>query len=69
MDDADIAQARMEVEDELRRRVTPQFQRLKPERHCYYCNEVVPSNRLFCNKECAEDFEKEEHLKKIAGRT
>jgi predicted nucleic acid-binding Zn ribbon protein len=67
MDDADISQARVEIEDELRRRFQPAYPSLKPKRHCFYCDEAVPSTRIFCNKECAEDYEKEQHLKRIAG--
>lgn len=30
---------------------------LQPNGHCYYCNYPVDELRIFCDRECAEDYE------------
>jgi len=35
---------------------------------CHYCGEDVRSNQLFCNSECAADYEHEQKLLKAQGR-
>lgn len=30
---------------------------LHPTGNCYYCNEVIDGEKLFCDKACAEDWE------------
>ncbi|MEB0138012.1 MULTISPECIES: hypothetical protein [unclassified Undibacterium] len=36
--------------------------------YCLFCDEPVAFGLLFCNKECRDDFEKEQRTLKIAGR-
>ncbi len=57
MDEADIAQARLEREEELRRR-----QRLALALpycgHCYWCGEPLKSPLRWCDADCRDDWEK-----------
>lgn len=36
---------------------------LLPTGTCHYCDSLVNSNQLFCDKYCAEDYEKERAFK------
>ncbi|XWY20090.1 DUF2116 family Zn-ribbon domain-containing protein [Bisgaard Taxon 45] len=31
---------------------------------CYYCNEPLPENQLFCDSDCRDDYEWHQKLKK-----
>lgn len=42
------------------------YVRLVPRGLCWFCDE--PAERLFCNKECAEDYELEQASLLRAGR-
>lgn len=35
---------------------------------CHYCSENVRPDSLFCSPDCAQDWEQEQRIKKIAGR-
>jgi hypothetical protein len=35
---------------------------------CHYCGEDVRGNQLFCNSECAADYEHEQKILKAQGR-
>jgi hypothetical protein len=37
--------------------------------YCYYCDENVHSPHLFCNLDCRDDWEREQRLKALAGRS
>jgi len=41
---------------------------LLPSGYCYYCGEEIHSPLIFCDALCRDDYEKEEYLRKIAGR-
>jgi len=36
--------------------------------HCYFCDEEVTQPRLFCDVDCRDDHEKEQRLRRSAGR-
>ena len=67
-DDADRAQ--LEIESELAHaRLAAQVKsRLMPTGHCQNCDERLDrAGHLFCNRECAEDFEKRERAQAFRG--
>jgi hypothetical protein len=37
--------------------------KLTPRGVCYYCEAEVAPQQLFCDKDCADDYEKEQKLK------
>lgn len=41
---------------------------LIPTGFCFYCNEAVGA-RLFCDASCRDDYQEEQRLKQIGGRT
>jgi hypothetical protein len=41
---------------------------LKPCKACYYCDENISAGKLFCNSECASDYEYEQKTRKAQGR-
>lgn len=64
MDDANRAEKRIEevIADGISKaRRTPN---LKPINRCYYCNEPVPSWRVFCGDECRDDWDWEQARKR-----
>lgn len=40
---------------------------LLPDCHCYFCDEVVAHEALFCNADCRDDYVNEERVQRIAG--
>lgn len=38
--------------------------RLKPTGFCRYCHEAIEKDMIFCDEECAEDYDWFNHLKK-----
>lgn len=67
MDDADRAQAHEQMfRDIATQQVKPT---LKPAGHCYYCDETVQRGALFCSPDCAHDYEEENRIRQIMGRT
>lgn len=42
--------------------------RLTPRGTCYYCEDTVKSNMLFCDSLCLKDYDREELIKKRTGR-
>jgi hypothetical protein len=67
-DDADRAQ--LEIESELSRaRLAAQARfRLIPSGHCHNCHEQLGrAGQLFCDRECAQDFEKRERGLALRG--
>lgn len=67
MDDADRADARIEnvVDDALAEaRRKP---RLIAAGFCHYCAETVQPGHLFCDKECASDYDYEQARRKANG--
>ena len=66
MDDADRAEDRIETTiqdslDAVRRRMA--YRELMPTGFCHnpLCNTELNNNRLFCDKECSEDYERFKH--------
>lgn len=67
-DEADIASARMEAEEELRRKA-PKKPELPPRGSCYYCWEPLQHPLKFCpGGDCVEDWEFEQKMKARNGR-
>lgn len=67
MDDAERAEAHEQMfRDIAQGQRKPQ---LSPVGHCYYCDETVTRGVLFCSKDCAFDYEQEERIRRIIGRT
>tara|TARA_R110000772_G_scaffold32788_4_gene80063 strand:- start:1130 stop:1336 length:207 start_codon:yes stop_codon:yes gene_type:complete len=58
-DDADMTQARAEIEESLRRKFsTPAITvKLEATGYCLNCEEVVGEGERFCDKDCRDDFE------------
>lgn len=67
MDDLDRAQEYEELS--LRVALSHIKPTLKAAGHCYYCDETVQRGALFCNPDCAHDYEEENRIRKIMGRT
>ena len=67
MDDLDRAQQYEELS--LRVALSHVKPTLKPAGHCYYCDETVSRGVLFCSPECAHDYEEENRIRQIMGRT
>ena len=62
MDDADRAEDRIEDTiaaslEKVRRRM--ECRELEPIGACHWCNEYVKDNRLFCCRECSDDWERQ----------
>ncbi len=36
--------------------------------HCLFCDEDVDHSRLFCNRDCRDDYDKEQKLRRIQGK-
>jgi hypothetical protein len=59
VDDADRAQIEIDLELENARRATQAGPRLIGTGHCHNCEEALDNlAQLFCDQECAEDFER-----------
>ncbi|WP_448508804.1 hypothetical protein [Immundisolibacter sp.] len=63
MDEVDVTQKRMEAEQEARAKVQKYMagvRELKPTGFCHspLCGEEVKGNRLFCDKQCSDDWER-----------
>ena len=37
--------------------------KLEPKKECYYCGEEIEKDKLFCNSECANKYEKINKIK------
>lgn len=66
-DEADISQARMEQEEEFRRRA-PRRPELPPKGTCYYCDADLPKPKKFCDRECADGYDFELKMKGFLRR-
>lgn len=44
------------------------YTRLQPVGSCYYCASDVTGNLLFCNLDCSSEYDREQRIRKIAGR-
>lgn len=66
-DDADMAQVRMEQEEEFRRRA-PRPPSLPYCGLCYYCGNDVPDPKKYCDGDCASDHAFELRMKERNGR-
>lgn len=67
MDEADRAQARMEIEEMLRRRQETKAE-LQPTGFCHYCEEPLQLPYKFCpGGECSEAYEFEKRMRNRNG--
>lgn len=64
-DDIDRANEQMEMSLELS--LKRRAKTLQPVGFCFYCESRL-NGGLFCNSDCARDYEREAYLKKIAGK-
>ena len=67
MDDANRAEDRIEktIEaslEQVRRRM--EYRELEPIGACHWCNEYIKDNRLFCCRECSDDWERNKRYSK-----
>lgn len=68
MDDLDRAQEYEELS--LRVALSERKPVLRPCSFCFYCGEKVTASRLFCDGgDCAADWEKEQRMRQIIGKT
>ena len=68
VDDADRAQDEIEITLAQARSAAQARQMLLPTGHCHNCDERLDrAGHLFCNRECAEDFEKRERELAMRG--
>lgn len=69
MDDADRAEERIEqvVEDGLAAVRRASGSGLVPVGVCHCCGEPVDGRRLFCDARCAQDWEGEQRMRRLAG--
>lgn len=65
-DEADLAADH--IEKTLQAALSQKRTTLKPTGWCFYCNEQIKPNTLFCEAACRDDFEEEQRLKRLAGR-
>jgi hypothetical protein len=66
-DDADRAQEQIEAELVHARSAAQTKLKLLPIGRCYNCDEALRGRQLFCDQECAEDFEKRERAHAFRG--
>ena len=57
-DDADLAQIEIEADLAKARLRAGHAIKLAASGHCHNCDEPVQVGQLFCDRECARDFEK-----------
>ena len=67
-DDADRAQEQIEAELAHARSAAQTRLKLLPIGHCHNCDEPLRGGQLFCDHECAEDFEKRERAQAFRGK-
>lgn len=65
-DEADIAQN--QIDQELSYALSRRKKVLPTTGACWYCDSRLGAALLFCGAECAQDYEREERLKAIAGK-
>jgi hypothetical protein len=68
MDDADKSDQR--IADAVEQAITQarSAPALRPRGRCHFCDECVIGRLLFCDRDCAEDFEAEEDQMRRAGK-
>jgi hypothetical protein len=65
-DDADHAQIEIDAELENARRAVRAAPRLMGTGHCHNCEEALGSlGQLFCDQECAKDFERRQRASRF----
>jgi len=42
--------------------------KLEADGRCYYCDEDVAHEKLFCNTDCSDDYQREQEARRRAGR-
>lgn len=70
-DDADIAQHHSEQIEEFRRKqikANAERRELNPNGFCHECDEEVPEDRLFCDIDCRDTYEKRRRADIYNGR-
>lgn len=63
-DEADMANDMAELSLQMALRNVNSGPKLQPNGLCYYCESHVEGEKLFCDKDCADDYEKEQRLRK-----
>jgi hypothetical protein len=67
-DIADIAYDLQEAELNFALHMRRKGPILRPVGTCYYCDQDVTGNRLFCDKDCSKDWEDENRVQNISRR-
>jgi hypothetical protein len=69
MDVADRAESEVEsyVTSQINHNKLLHGCKITPKGKCHYCEEPVEHPKLFCNGECASDYDREEKIKARAG--
>lgn len=67
-DDADKADNHITDTVEIARMQARSAPALRANGKCHFCGECVTGKLLFCDPDCAQDFENEEEQMKRAGR-
>lgn len=68
MDAADAADALIEEQRMVGIMQARRAPALRPWHRCHYCGEPVDGPLLFCDQDCAQDFENEEEQLKRMGQ-
>lgn len=69
-DDADRADKRIEqmIEEGMERARRHQARQLPYIGSCYWCESIVPPGRVFCSKECSDDYDHMKQREKANGK-
>lgn len=66
MDDVDMTTEReAKMMELLRRRLI--VQELEPSGFCHFCEGPIDHPKKFCDRDCADDYEKEKKMNKFRG--
>ena len=66
-DDADRAQWRIAKDLQVAMAHACKIPTLHGDGRCHFCDEVVAHELVFCDKDCRDDFEKEQAARQRAG--
>lgn len=66
-DECDRAQT--QIDQALAHSLSYRKPMLRPAGSCFYCGENLGRGLLFCSPDCAQDYEHEEKMRQIIGRT
>ena len=69
MDDIDRAQEREQFDREMSIRCRhASMQQLEPDGSCHFCSATVASGVRFCDKDCLDDWQREQDARRRCGR-